>query len=121
MKNSIPGTAAVVVLLAAFGPSAAVAAPATASGPTALAVAAVVARYSSVLNPGEREVIAGLFDGNIKMSYPIKTLSVGADTVMCRISNIAIADRRCRSSSRRAAWNWSLTLGPWAGAGARNF
>jgi hypothetical protein len=95
MKNSIPGTAAVVVLLAAFGPSAASAAPATVSGPTALAVAAVVAQYSSVLNPGERKVIAGLFDGNIKMSYPIKTLSVGADTVMCRISNVAIADRSC--------------------------
>jgi hypothetical protein len=95
MKNAIPGTAAVVVLLAAFGPSAASAAPATVTGPTALAVAAVVAQYSPVLNPGERKVIAGLFDGNTRMSYPIKTLSVAADTVTCRISNVAIADRSC--------------------------
>jgi hypothetical protein len=95
MKNSIPGVAAVVVLLAAFGPSAASAAPATITGPTALAVAAVVAQYSPVLNPGERKVIAGLFDGNIRMSYPIKTLSVSADTVMCRVSNVATADRSC--------------------------
>jgi hypothetical protein len=95
MKNSIPGVAAAVVLLAAFGPSAVSAAPATITGPTALAVAAVVAQYSPVLNPGERKIIAGLFDGNTRMSYPIRTLSVGADTVMCRVSNVAIADRSC--------------------------
>jgi len=95
MKNSIPRVAAVVVLLAAFGPSAVSAAPATLTGPTALAVAAVIAQYSPILNPGERKVIAGLFDGNTKMSYPIKILSVGADTVMCRISNVAIAERSC--------------------------
>lgn len=95
MKNAIPEGAAIVVLLAAFGPSAASAAPVTVTGPTALAVAAVVAQYSQVLNPGERKVIAGLFDGNTRMSYPIKTLSVGADTVTCRISNVAIADRSC--------------------------
>jgi hypothetical protein len=95
MKNSIPRVAAVVVLLAAFGPSAVSAAPATLTGPTALAVAAVIAQYSPILNPGERKVIAGLFDGNTKMSYPIKILSVSADTVMCRISNVAIAERSC--------------------------
>jgi hypothetical protein len=95
MKNSIPGVAAAVVLLAAFGPSAVSAAPATITGPTALAVAAVVAQYSPVLNPGERKIIAGLFDGNTRMSYPIRTLSVGADTVMCRVSNVALADRSC--------------------------
>jgi hypothetical protein len=101
MKNLIPGTAAVVVLLAAFGPSAASAAQATVTGPTALAVAAVVAQYSPVLNPGERKVIAGLFDGNTRMSYPIKTLSVAADTVTCRISNVAIADRSCELAFKK--------------------
>lgn len=95
MKNTIPGMAAVAVLLAAFGASAASAAPATMTGPAALAVAAVVAQYSPVLNPGERKVIAGLFDGHTRMSYPIKTFSVGADTVTCRTSNVAIADRSC--------------------------
>jgi hypothetical protein len=101
MKNSIPGTAAVAVLLAAIGPSAASAASATITGPTALAVAAVIAQYSPVLNPGERKVIAGLFDGNTRMSYPIKTLAVGADTVMCRISNVAIADRSCEIAFKK--------------------
>ncbi len=101
MKNSIPGMAAAVVLLAAFGGSVASAAPATATGPTALAVAAVIAQYSPVLNPGERKVIAGVFDGNTRMSYPIKKLSVDADTVTCRISNVAIADRSCDLSFKK--------------------
>jgi len=95
MKNSIPRVAAIVPLLAALGSSVAAAAPATASGPTALAVAAVLAQYSPVLNPGERKVIAGLFDGNTRMSYPLKKLSVDADAVMCRISNVAISERSC--------------------------
>lgn len=101
MKNSIPKLAAAVVFLAAFGPSAVSAAPVTLTGPTALAVAAVIAPYSQVLNPGERKVIAGLFDGNTRMSYPIKTISVGADTLMCRISNVAIADRSCEIAFKK--------------------
>jgi len=95
MKNSIPGIAAAFALVAVLGPSAASAAPATLTGPTALAVAAVVAQYSSLLNPGERKVIAGLFDGNGRISYPKKKLSVSADIVTCRISNVAIAERSC--------------------------
>jgi hypothetical protein len=95
MKNSSPGIATALVLAAMFGPSAASAAPATLTGPTALALAAVVARYSPLLNPGERKVIAGLFDGNSRISYPKKKLSVSADIVTCRISNVAIAERSC--------------------------
>ena len=101
MTNSIPRVAAVVPLLAALGSSIAAAAPATVSGPTALAVAAVLAQYSPVLNPGERKVIAGLFDGNTRMSYPLKKLSVDADAVMCRISNVAIADRSCEIAFKK--------------------
>jgi hypothetical protein len=100
MKNSVFGIAAVLLPLAAFGQSAS-AAPATVSGPTALAVAAVIAQYSPVLNPGERKVIAGVFDGNIRMSYPLKKLSVEADSVMCRISNVAIADRSCEITFKK--------------------
>jgi hypothetical protein len=100
MKRSIPGIAA-GVLLATLGHSAASAAPATASGPMALAVAGVIAPYSPTLNPGERKVIANLFDGNSKVSYPIKKLSVNADTVMCRISNVAIAERSCEITFKK--------------------
>jgi hypothetical protein len=95
MKNLIPGIATALVLAALPGPSAASAAPAALTGPTALAVAAVVAQYSPLLNPGERKVIAGLFDGNGRISYPKRKLSVSADTVTCRISNVAIAERSC--------------------------
>jgi hypothetical protein len=100
MKKSIPGIAA-VVLLTTLGHSAASAAPATASGPTALAVAAVIAPSSPILNPGERKVIAGLFDGNSKISYPKKKLSIDADLVMCRISNVAIAERSCEITFKK--------------------
>ena len=95
MKNSIPGIATALVVAAMLGPSAASAAPAAVTGPTALAVAAVVAQYSQLLNPGERKVIAGLFDGNGRISYPKRKLSVSAETVTCRISNVAIAERSC--------------------------
>ena len=95
MRSLSPGIATAFVLVAMLGPSAASAAPATVTGPTALAVAAVVARYSALLNPGERKVIAGLFDGNSRISYPKKKLSVSADIVTCRISNVAIAERSC--------------------------
>src|ERR1700687_5754229 len=101
MKNSIPSVAAIVPLLAALGSSVASAAPATVSGPTALAVAAVLAQYSPGLNPGERKVIAGLFDGNTRMSYPLKKLSVEADAVTCRTSNVAIADRSCENTFKK--------------------
>ena len=122
MKNSIPGMApgmaAAVFLFATFSHSAASAAPATLTGPTALAMAAVVAPYSPLLNPGERKVIALLFDGNSKISYPLKKLSVSADTVMCRVSNVAIAERSCeitfktgkRSLKGRAANELYATL-----------
>lgn len=102
MKNSIPGVATGVVLLTALGLSAVSAAPGTVKGATALAVAGVVAPYSPFLNPGERKVIAGLFDGNSKLGYPKRKLTVSADAVMCRTSNVAIAERSCEITFQKA-------------------
>jgi hypothetical protein len=102
MRNSILGIATVVLLLTSAGQSAVSAAPMTATGPMALAVAAVIAPYSPLLNPGEKKVIAGLFDGNNRISYPKKKLSVGADSVMCRISNVAITERSCEITFSKA-------------------
>jgi hypothetical protein len=118
MKNSIPRFATAVLLCTALGQWPASAAPVTLTGPTAVAVAAVVAQYSPMLNPGERKVIAGLFDGNGRISYPKKKLSVTADSVMCRISNVAIVERSCelaftkgkRSLKGRAANELYATL-----------
>ena len=64
MKNSVPKIATALLLVTTLGASAAPAAPVNLTGPTALAAAAVVAQYSPLLNPGERKVIAGLFEGN---------------------------------------------------------
>ena len=95
MKNSISGIATGLLLVASAGLSPATAAPVSVTGATALAVAAVVAQYSPLLSAGDKKVIAGLFDGKVKSSYPKRKLSVSADSVMCRISNVAIADRSC--------------------------
>ena len=103
MKNSISGIATGLLLLAAAGLSPATAAPVSVTGATALAVAAVVAQYSPQLSAGDKKVIAGLFDGKVKSSYPKKKLSVSADSVMCRISNVAIADRGCEISFGKKA------------------
>jgi hypothetical protein len=101
MKNSISGIAAVIVLVTALGPTTASTAPATAAGAMALAVAGVIAPYSTALNPGERKVIASLFNGNARVNYPISKLSVAADSVTCRISSVAIAERSCEITFKK--------------------
>lgn len=85
-----------LVLLAALGPSAASAAAGNASGSSALALAAVVAQHSTVLSASDKKTIASLFDGNAKTSYPAKKkLTVAADSVQCRVSNVDITSRSC--------------------------
>jgi len=103
MKNSISGIATGLLLVASAGLSPATAAPVSVTGATALAVAAVVAQYSPLLSAGDKKVIAGLFDSKVKSSYPKKKLSVSADSVMCRISNVAIADRSCEITFSKKA------------------
>lgn len=87
-------------LVTAFGQSAALAAPATTTGATALAVAAVVAQYSPLLSAYEKRLIAGIFGGNVKAGDKRK-LSVAAETVTCRISDVAIAERSCELSFKK--------------------
>jgi hypothetical protein len=86
-------------LVTAFGQSAESAAPAT-TGSTALAVAAVVAQYSPLLSVHEKRLIAGIFDGNVKAADKRK-LSVIAETVTCKISNVAIAERSCELTFKK--------------------
>lgn len=63
-------------------------------------IAAVVAQYSPLLSAYERKVIAGLFDGNAKAGAKGK-LSVSAETVTCRISNVAITERSCQITFKK--------------------
>jgi hypothetical protein len=101
MKHSpIPAALALSLIPAAM--SAASAAPATASGPVALALAAVVAQYSP-LPAYEKKTMARLFAGDsnfhVKSS---KTISVTADTIVCRTSNVDIAARSCELTFKSA-------------------
>jgi hypothetical protein len=74
--------------------AAAHAAPATLSGPNALALAGVVALYSPLLSGDERETTAALFVGEKDVPYT-KKISVTADKIVCRVSNVDIAARSC--------------------------
>jgi hypothetical protein len=83
-------------LLAALAPSAASAAAGNTSGSAALALAGVVAPYSTVLSAPEKKTVAALFDGNAAMAITTKKqLLVTADSVVCRISNVDITARSC--------------------------
>ena len=63
------------------------------SGSMALALAGVVAPYSC-LPPVEKKVVAILFGGKSNVSYA-KKISVKADKIVCRISNVDITSRSC--------------------------
>ena len=90
----------VTTFVMAFGQSPALAVPATTTGPMALAVGAVVARYSPLLNAYEKRLIAGIFDGNVKVGDKRKLLVV-AETVTCKVSNVAIAERSCELTFKK--------------------
>ena len=92
----------VLLLLAALGPSTASAASMNVSGATALAVAAVVAPYSPLLGARDKKIIASLFDGNERVGTFKTRLSVTADALTCRISNVDITLRSCQISFGKA-------------------
>ena len=87
------------VLLALEQTASVWAAPVTVTGPTALALASVVAQHSPLLSADERGAMARLFGGDSQV--PIKKLlSVTADSVLCRVSNVDITWRHCELSFR---------------------
>jgi hypothetical protein len=87
---------ALSLLLGEGAISAASTAPATATGPTALALAAVVAENSSLPSAHDRSVLARLFDGHLNFGFPAnQKISVKADAVVCRASDVDITARSC--------------------------
>ena len=89
-------TVLAVLFVLGQGVSTAAAAPGSASGPAALALAGVVAAHSSVLGSFDRRAMARLFGGNSRVSFPPnRTISVTADSISCRTSNVDITSRRC--------------------------
>ena len=84
---------ALAVILA---PQAALAASGTATGPDALALAAVIAPFSPQVRSFDKRVIARLFRGNTRFGFtPNAKISVDADSVVCRVSNVDITSRSC--------------------------
>jgi len=68
----------------------------TASGPSALALSALVSENSPTIGASDKQAIATLFSGNTKLSYPAgKKITVSADNIVCRASNVDITQHAC--------------------------
>lgn len=68
--------------------------PAKVGGSNALALAGIVALYSPLLTGDEREAAIALFVGEKDVRYR-KTITITADSIVCRTSNVDIAARSC--------------------------
>ena len=97
MKYSLTRKLAVsAFLLFCAAASSASAAPVTITGPTALALAAVVAQHSPHLPAYDKKTMARLFAGDSVFLIGTKAkFSVTVDTAVCRTSNVDIAARSC--------------------------
>jgi hypothetical protein len=72
------------------------AAPGTATGPIALASAVVIAQHSPAVRAFDKRVIARLFRGNTSFGFaPNTKISVDADSVVCRVTDVDITSRSC--------------------------
>lgn len=91
MKFTIPATLVCALSLAGVSPASA----ASINGAAALALAGVVAPASPSLTSAERKAVAMLFAENSDIPYK-KTITVTADKIVCRTSNVDITARSCR-------------------------
>jgi len=86
----------VAALVLAATPQVASAATGSATGPAALALAAVIAQHSPRIRPFDRRVITRLFRGNTRFGFtPNTKISVDVDSMTCRVSNVDITSRSC--------------------------
>jgi hypothetical protein len=78
------------------------AATATADGPSALALAAVVAsRGGWQLGAFDKRALARLFDGKRPIITRVNKITVTADSVVCKMSNVDITARSCELAFER--------------------
>jgi len=72
------------------------AAAATVTGSSALMLASLVAEHSPPLSQQERGAMARMLAGNLDFSFPAnQKITVRADAVSCRSSNVDITSRSC--------------------------
>jgi hypothetical protein len=90
------GLVALSVLVAFPMVDPALAAPVKATGPSALALAAVIAEHSTLVRAHDQRVIRRLFGGNTNFGFtPNRTISVTADSITCKTGNVDITSRSC--------------------------
>src|SRR5262249_30283481 len=71
----------------------------SATGPTASALEGEIAAHSPAVRAVDKRVIARLFRGNTSFGFTAnKKISVDADSVVCRVSNVDITSRSCEFS-----------------------
>jgi hypothetical protein len=88
LKRALLAAFLCLATAAAFG--------ASAGGPSALALAAAARDRDPELNAANRLALAKLFAGQINFEFPAgQKIAVKADKIVCRVSNVAIADRSC--------------------------
>jgi hypothetical protein len=78
-------------------PGTSAATTASISGSGALALAAVVASHSPELSPADKKEVAAIFDGKREGNRKGK-ITVAADKVICRSSNVDLTARSCELS-----------------------
>src|SRR5262245_58882328 len=101
MQMKFGRLAVLAASLMAVTSSTASAAPATANGPAALALAGVVALYSPLLTADEREAVSAFFVGQSGVRYA-KKISFTADKIVCKVSNVDITARSCELTFKGA-------------------
>lgn len=100
VQNSRITKLTLVTLLLGAGPHNALAASTSAMGPSALALAAVVAEQSP-LSRFDRRTMARLLNGDtIFRAFLGGKISVTAASVVCRVSNVDITERSCELTFR---------------------
>src|SRR5262249_24620815 len=86
--------------------STASAAPGTASGPSALALAAVIAQHSPAVRAFDKRVIARLFRGDTRFGFtPNTKISVDAESVVCLRQQCRYHVAQLRTQLRSAQTN----------------
>jgi hypothetical protein len=89
----------VVALWCAIGQavslSAASAASVIASGSSALALAAVVASHGSLLGSFDKRAMSRMFDGKGVFITRVNKITIGADSIICKMGSVDITARSC--------------------------
>jgi hypothetical protein len=65
------------------------------TGPSALALAAVVAAHGSLLGAFDRRAMRRLFDGKSLIIPRVNKITVAADSIVCKMSDVDITARSC--------------------------